>query len=122
MGPGWSVGMQDTFGEHLLGVWITAEVPTGGFPSAPPTATAGWGGDRMALLDGPDGAWAVVFKTEWDTEKDAAEFEAGITPRLAEATGPARVLPGAGGKERWVVIGSNDAVLGQLAGVLGLAG
>src|SRR5829696_3378747 len=59
LGAGWSVGLQDTFGEHQLGVWISQEVPTGGFPAAPPDAVVGWGGDRMALLDGPGGAWAV---------------------------------------------------------------
>jgi hypothetical protein len=76
----------------------------------------------MALIDGPDGGWAVVFKTEWDTDADAAEFETGVRPRVEAAAGPGQVLPGAGGKERWIVIGSDDAVLARVAGVLGLAG
>jgi hypothetical protein len=122
MGGGWSIGLQDTFGEHQLGVWISAAVPTGGLPTPPPGAVVGWGGDRVALLDGPDGRWAVALKTEWDTEKDAAEFEAGIAKRVAEAGGPGRVLPGEGGRVRWVVIGSDAATLAQVANVLGLAG
>ncbi|MBA2717640.1 MAG: hypothetical protein H0U52_00160 [Chloroflexi bacterium] len=122
LGAGWSVGLQDTFGEHQLGVWITGAVPTGGLPTPPPAAVVGWGGDRMALLDGPDGAWAVVFRTEWDTDADAAEFETGITPRVEAAGGPGRVLPGEGGRVRWIVIGSDDATLNAVAGVLGLAG
>jgi hypothetical protein len=122
MGGGWSVGLQDTFGEHQLGVWISAAVPTGGLPLAPPAGAVGWGGDRMALLDGPNGSWAVVFRTEWDSTADAAEFETAIAPRVAEAAGPGQVLPGEGGAVRWIVIGSDDAVLGKLAGVLGLAG
>jgi hypothetical protein len=122
MGAGWSVGLQDTFGEHQLGVWISAAVPTGGLPTPPPEAVVGWGGDRVALLDGPDGRWAVALKTEWDTEVDAAEFQAGIAKRVAEAGGPGQVLPGEGGRVRWVVIGSDDATLAQVANALGLAG
>ena len=36
-------------------------------------AAAGWGGDAFALLE-KDGREAIVWWTEWDTEKDAAEF------------------------------------------------
>ncbi|MBA2381853.1 MAG: hypothetical protein H0V73_07055 [Chloroflexi bacterium] len=122
LGAGWSIGLQDTFGEHQLGVWITGAVPTAGLPEPPPDAVAGWGGDRMALLDGPGGAWAVVFRTEWETDKDAAEFEAGIAPSVQNAAGPGQVLPGEGGRVRWIVIGSVDAVLARVSGVLGLAG
>ncbi|HET7029767.1 MAG TPA: hypothetical protein VFI34_04610 [Candidatus Limnocylindrales bacterium] len=122
LGAGWSVGLQDTFGEHQLGVWISGAVPVGGLPAPPPAAAVGWGGDRMALYDGPGGSWAVVFKTEWDSPKDAAEFEAAIGPKVAAAAGPGQVLPGEGGAVRWIVIGSDDAVLSKVAGLLGLAG
>jgi hypothetical protein len=122
LGAGWSIGLQDTFGEHQLGVWISAAEVSAALPEPPPESVVGWGGDRMALLDGPDGAWAVVFKTEWDTAADAAEFETGVSPRVKTAAGPGQVLPGAGGKERWIVIGSDDATLNTLAGALGLAG
>ena len=122
VGAGWTTGLVDTFGEHQLGVWISAVIPTGGLPEPPPAAVVGWGGDRMTLLDGPDGRWAVVFRTVWDTDADAAEFETGVAPRVAEAAGPGRVFLGDGGKTRWIVIGSDDATLGRVASVLGLAG
>ena len=122
LGAGWKIGLQDTFGEHQLGVWITAAVPLGGLPEPPPESVVGWGGDRMALYDGPNGSWAVVFKTVWDSAKDAAEFETAIAPKVAAAAGPGQVLPGEGGPVRWIVIGSDDAVLGKVAGLLGLAG
>ena len=122
LGAGWTTGLADTFGEHQLGVWISAAVPTGGLPGPPPAAVVGWGGDRMMLLDGPEGRWAVVFRTEWDTEADAAEFETGVAARVAAAAGPGRVLPGAGGRTRWIVIGSDDATLTLVSGALGLAG
>jgi hypothetical protein len=123
MGKDWTVGLQDTFGEHQLGVWITDEVPnTAALPAPPPAGAAGWGGDRVALLDGPNGQWAIVLKTEWDTANDAAEFEAAISPRVAQAGGPGKVLPGSGDTIRWVVIGSDDQTLAKAANVLGLAG
>jgi len=42
--------------------------------------------------------------------------------RLAQAGGPAQVLPGEGSTVRWVVIGSDDPTLAKAANVLGLAG
>jgi len=123
MGKDWKEGLQDTFGEHQLGVWITNEIPnTAALPPPPPAGAAGWGGDRVALLDGPSGQWAIVLKTQWDTANDAAEFEASIAPRVAQAGGPGKVLPGEGDTVRWVVIGSDDQTLAKAANVLGLAG
>ena len=39
-------------------------------------AAEGWGGDRVATVDGPRGAWVAVWQTAWDTPADAAEFAA----------------------------------------------
>jgi hypothetical protein len=124
LGAGWTKGLEDTMGEQQFSVWVTGKVDVAASlsPSPPPESVAGWGGDRLMLLDGPGDAWAVVFKTEWDTAADAAEFETAIGPRLDEAAGPASVLPGEGGAVRWIVIGSDDATLGAVAGALGLAG
>jgi len=122
LGAGWSLVLEDTFGEQQLGVWLTGQAPLSAFPPPPPEAAAGWGGDRVAYLTGPGGAWTVALKTEWDTATDATEFEAAVRDVLPDADGPADVLPGAGGPVRWVVIGSDDAVLAQVSGALGLAG
>ena len=51
-----------------------------------------------------------------------ADFPHPVEPRVAAAAGPGQVLPGEGGRVRWIVIGSDDATLGRVAGVLGLAG
>jgi len=119
LGSGWTIGIQDTFGELQTGIWLKE----GGVPAATAdAAAAGWGGDRLAVLDGPNDAWAVVMDTAWDTDKDATEFEAAATTALGKATGAARVLPGAGGKTRWVVVASDATVLGAVANALGLAG
>ena len=114
MGKGWTVGLEDTWGEHQLGIWL------GGAPQA--AAAEGWGGDRITLLQGPSDAWAIAWRTAWDSAAEAAEFEAAAQTAVQKAGGKGSVLPGEGGTTRWVVIGSDDAVLGKLAGVLGLAG
>jgi hypothetical protein len=119
LGSGWSVAMQDTFGELQTGVWLKE----GGVPeAAADAAAAGWGGDRLAVLNGPNDAWAVVMDTVWDTDADATAFEAAATTALGKAQGSGKVLPGAGGKTRWVVVGSDDATLSKVANALGLAG
>jgi hypothetical protein len=119
LGAGWTVPLYDSFGEFQMGTWLRI----GGVAQATAAeAAAGWGGDRLAVIDGPADAWAVVMQTEWDTEADAAEFEAAAETALKTAGGVAQVVPGAGGTTRWIVVGSDDATLTKVAGVLGLAG
>jgi hypothetical protein len=74
------------------------------------------------LLQGPDDAWAIGWRTVWDSSSDAKEFETAAEAALEKMTGKGLVLPGEGGTTRWVVIGSDATVLGKIAGVLGLAG
>lgn len=117
--PGWSVALEDTFGEHQLGVWVEGGAGTASIlPEPPPPAVVGWGGDRVAYLEGPDGAWAVVVLTEWDTPADAAEFEAAVKEVLPDADGPGRVLAGDGAARRSVVIGSDAESLATVTDAL----
>ncbi|MEO5940275.1 MAG: hypothetical protein ABIQ76_05245, partial [Candidatus Limnocylindrales bacterium] len=120
IGAGWTVALEDSFGEFQMAVWLRANTAIGA--GAANAAAAGWGGDRIAVLNGPNGAWAVVLLTAWDTASDAAAFEAAATPLVDQLAAPAALLPGAGGTERWVVIGSDDGSLNAAAGALGLAG
>ncbi len=119
LGTGWTVPLEDTFGEFQMGIWLRE----GGVEkAAADAAAAGWGGDRLAVIDGPDGAWAVAMQTAWDTPTDAEAFEAAATTALERAGGPGQVLPGAGDKVRWVVVADDAGTLEKVAGVLGLAG
>ena len=120
LGAGWSVPFVDTFGEFQLGVWLKQS--PGIDKATADAAAAGWGGDRIASIRGPNGDWAVVLKTAWDTAKDATEFETAAKPLVAGLADPAQLLPGAGGTERWVLVGSDDATLHRVASTLGLAG
>jgi len=119
LGDGWSVALEDTFGEFQMRTWLRET----GVPDPGATdAAAGWGGDRLAVLDGPGDSWGVVMKTAWDTEADAEAFEAAAATATGAAGGPGGVFVGEGGLTRWVVIGSDDATSETLANVLGLAG
>jgi len=62
------------------------------------------------------------MQTVWDTDADAAAFETAATTALERSPGVAQVLPGAGGRTRWVLIGSDAATVSRVAGATGLAG
>jgi hypothetical protein len=117
IGPDWKLALDDTFGEFQTGVWLR----DAGVANAT-DAAAGWGGDRVLVLDGPGDAWATVLASEWDTAADAAEFESAAGPAVEALDDPAALLPGGTDTGRWVVVASNDEVLKAVAGSLGLAG
>lgn len=94
MGDGWTTSYVQTLGEMQIGVWVAdGRKSQNLFPILPPQlpkqdAAAGWGGDRLASLDGPDGSWAVVWQTDWDTKRDSDEF-------IKAARAAMKDLPGA---------------------------
>jgi hypothetical protein len=120
LGAGWTSALQDSFGEFQMGVWLRGNTAINAAQAN--DAAAGWGGDRIAVLNGPNGAWAVVLRTAWDTPGDAAAFEAAAGGLVDGLAAPAALLPGAAGSERWVIVGSDDATLNAVASGLGLAG
>ncbi len=89
MGTGWTEAIQDTFGEFQLGVWLRESGISASDASA---AAAGWGGDRLAVLDGPDEAWAVVLRSTWDAEDEATAFRQAAGDAVADASHPATVI------------------------------
>jgi hypothetical protein len=116
IGPGFERTLDDTFGEFQTGVWLRdagAENAT--------DAAAGWGGDRVVVLD--DGTnWAALLASEWDSAADAEEFEASAGPVVDALADPATLLRGGSDTARWVVVASSDDVLEAVAQALGLAG
>jgi hypothetical protein len=76
LGSGWNLAMQDTLGELQLRIWLHGDNPTSEAANAAAAATASWGGDRVGLYEGPDGAWAVVLKTTWRSAAGAQAFRA----------------------------------------------
>ena len=118
LGTGWSVPLQDTFGEYQLSIWLREN----GVPAADvPPAAAGWGGDRLAVMEGPDGAWAVVLDTRWDTEKDATEF-ADAAHTAVEASPYKAEISTPTAKRVTILIASSDATLQSLDAIFGQTG
>ncbi len=99
LGNGWSEKWQQTMGELRIGVWLAdgaAGEQTGPkaavkLPRA--NAAAGWGGDRLVSLDGPDGSWAIVWQTKWDTEQDIEQFGDAANAVVAGLDGVGLVAP-----------------------------
>lgn len=70
LGEGWSIEEEDVLGELSLNLLIE---PFTGHAIAS-RAADGWGGDRYALLAGPDGQRAMVMRLVWDRPEEADEF------------------------------------------------
>jgi len=118
LGPGWTVPLQDTFGELQLGIWLHQNGVTGADATS---ANDGWGGDRLAVMEGPDGAWAVVLDTTWDTEKDATEF-ADAAQKAVEAGPHTGQISTPTAKDVTILIASDDATLQALDVIFGATG
>lgn len=115
-GEGWTRVYEQTFGELLTQVLATGgEEPPPTLPGLPVSwphaeAAEGWGGDRLNMYETTDGNWAIVWMTAWDTEADAAEFEARIN-ELAPTFDGATVVTAPSPTERRVVITPDPASL-----------
>ena len=118
MGEGWSVALEDTWGEFQTRVWLEE---LGVDKPAAQEAAAGWGGDRLALLEGPDGAWAVAVDTVWDSAAEAEAFAAAIEPGIGRLANPAQVAAD-GDEGVTVLIASDDDTLVALDRVFGATG
>jgi len=84
-GEGWSLIDEDTLGEFLLQAYLEEHLD----PVDAAIAAEGWGGDRLALLGGPNDQTVLLMKASWDTEDDAGEFANAIATVIqagAEAT------------------------------------
>ncbi len=104
LGAGWTVAGQDTLGELVLRIWLSL----GRVPRAEAiAAAAGWGGDRLVMLRGPNGAVAVGMITTWDTAADATEFQAAATSAVG-AQRPAGVVASDGLRTVLVAVGDRS--------------
>ena len=112
MGAGWSGTPEDTLGEFQLSIWLREN---GVKALDAQAAAAGWGGDRLAYLRGPNGAYALALATTWDAAAEADEFVAAATTAAASLPGAARVERGADARSAWVFVASDAQTLDLLA-------
>ena len=118
LGAGWSVPLEDTFGEFQLGIWLRESGVTA--PSAT-TAITGWGGDRLAVVEGPGGTWGVILETTWDTVADAAEFASAAQTAINGFSNSAHISA-PGGKVVTILVAPDTATLLALDVIFGATG
>jgi hypothetical protein len=101
---GWTEVVTDTHGE----LWLALLLRQRAEPEAWSIA-AGWDGDRYRVYADAGGAYAVVWRSVWDTESDAQAFAAAARLWFPKADVQVRgtgvvVVDGASGKarKRWV--------------------
>jgi beta-lactam-binding protein with PASTA domain len=98
LGAGWVEAWRETMGELRIAVWLADGQPgTQEGPKAPielpkANAAAGWGGDRLVSLDGPDGTWAIVWQTKWDSPEDVGQFVEAANAAIADLPGAHAVI------------------------------
>jgi hypothetical protein len=115
--PGWQLTTQDTLGEYELGVWLAG---AGERNAGTADAVSQWGGDRVALYEGPNGQWAVVLVTAWRSADGATAFDGAVRTLLGQMGGVSRVCNGSNTKsvgQTWegVYLASSASVLGSFA-------
>jgi len=77
LGTGWSRIRTDFFGEFSLRTYLETAIDE----DASAQAAAGWGGDSLVLLKGPQDERVLITLIEWDSEMDAREFyEVALSP------------------------------------------
>ena len=122
MGAGWSGTPEDTLGEFQLSVWLRENGISALDAQA---AAAGWGGDRLAYLRGPNGAYALALLTAWDSQADVDEFLAAAKTAASNLPGAAeaRIVPGSGASglagHVAVLVASDAPTLARLSSVVG---
>ena len=112
LGSGWTLAMQDTMGELQLRIWLEG-AGTDAQKKAAASAVASWGGDRIGLYEGPNGAWAVVLKTQWRSTGGRTAFATGATQILEGINSPSVVCGDATHAD--IVITSDQTALGAFA-------
>lgn len=91
LGSGWKLTLQDTMGEMQMRVWLEGEQPSTAQQSTATDAVSTWGGDRIGLYEGPNGAWAVVMRTNWRTAAGKVAFQDEALAKRGDLSDPTAV-------------------------------
>lgn len=118
LGAGWTVALEDTLGELQLGIWLRE---AGVDADTTLTAAAGWGGDRLAVVEGPGETWGVVLETVWDDPAEASEFLDAVQSAVDGLSNPARVSA-PGGTGVTILVASDEKTLLALDVLFGATG
>ena len=116
MGSGWAVSLEDTLGELQIDLWLKNAGGTG--VQGATEAAAGWGGDRIAVLEGGDGQWAIALKTEWDSSTDLEQFREAAETVVSAGRDPGEVI--VDDDAVWVIVADDDTRLQNAVQAVGL--
>jgi hypothetical protein len=107
LGAGWKRVASSPQGEAMLGVMLqffgVSQADAG-------QAVAGWGGDRVTVYSGPDGAFSLAWRIAWDSASDAAEFANAYAKVTDALPFPARLVS-LSATEQLIVHASSNALL-----------
>lgn len=119
LGAGWTMPLTDTFGELQFRIWLEQVGKVAETQAV--AAAAGWGGDRIALVQ-KGGTFGIAIISKWDTPADAAEFAAAAGPTLKLLPSSTAMIDPGSTNQVVLFIASDQATINALAGALGLAG
>jgi len=106
---GWSAPVPNTEGEAIISIWMQA---LGVSASIADQAAAGWGGDRLAAVSGPAGAFLLAWHLTWDTTADADQFAAAYATARTRLAFKSRLVR-LSSRDVLVVHASSQALLDQ---------
>ena len=119
LGAGWTMPLTDTFGELQFRIWLEQVGKV--VETQAVAAAAGWGGDRIALVE-KGSTFGIVLITKWDTPAEAAEFDAAAGPALKLLPSSSAMIDPGSTNQVVLFVASDEATINALAGALGLAG
>jgi len=82
----WTLVVRDTLGEFTLGLYLEGLLPS----DTAWQAADGWNGDTFVAWEHADGSQVLVWRTVWDSNADAVEFERALTALVIQRYLPAR--------------------------------
>jgi hypothetical protein len=112
LGDGWEEVDDTAIGEASIGFVLEH---FGIERSVANDAADGWGGDRVRIATGPDGAFAVAWRLAWDSPEDAAVF-LDAYESVVEDLPFSALVSSVGADEVLVVHASDDVLLREVAG------
>jgi hypothetical protein len=112
LGEGWTMLLEDTLGEFVVGLHLDTLLPE----EMAWQAADGWDGDTFVVWEHDDGSRVLVWRTIWDSTADAAEFERALIALNTHRYVPAwPVDPPRGLAGRWWETGTEAVCVSRVA-------
>lgn len=93
LGEGWTMLLQDTLGEFVVGLYLDETL----LEEMAWQAADGWDGDTFVVWEHEDGRRVLVWRTIWDSTAEAAEFGRTLTALIPQRYLPAQPVDPPGG-------------------------